>query len=118
MFRFCVFLIASTVSLISETHIIDVWPEGCVPGKVTEEAERLVSRSDGFQRFTHVSRPTLTLFPASGGKKVSKPAIIVCPGGAYRYTVVDKEGSEIARRFNQEGISALVLKYRSPDNRE
>ena len=31
---------------------------------------------------------------------------------------MDKEGSAIARRFNQAGISALVLKYRTPDNRE
>jgi acetyl esterase/lipase len=118
MFRFFVLLIASTVSLVSESHIVEVWPEGRVPGKVTKEAERLVPRSDGYQRVTHVSRPTLTLFPASDGNKSPKAAIIVCPGGAYRYTVVDKEGAEIARRFNQEGISALVLKYRSPDNRE
>ena len=118
MLRIWFLLIASTVSLISETHIVDIWPEDHVPGKTTEEAERLVPRSDGYQRITHVSRPTLTLFAASDEKSSPKPAIIVCPGGGYRYTVVDKEGSEIAERFNQEGISALVLKYRNPDNRE
>ena len=118
MLRICFFLIAPAVSLIAEMHVVSVWPEGRVPGKVTEEAERLISRSDGYQRITHVSRPSLTLFAASDEVNLPKPAIIVCPGGAYRYTVVDKEGSEIAKRFNQVGISALVLKYRSPDNRE
>jgi len=32
--------------------------------------------------------------------------------------VVDKEGSEIARWLNSAGISALVLKYRVPNNRD
>ena len=32
--------------------------------------------------------------------------------------VVDKEGSEIAAWLNEHGISALVLKYRTPNNRE
>ena len=44
--------------------------------------------------------------------------MIVCPGGGYSYTVVDKEGSEIAAWLNSAGISALVLKYRTPNNRE
>ena len=118
MLRICIFLFASTLSLISETPVIAVWPEDRVPGKVTEEPETLIPRADGYQRTTHVSRPTLTFFAASDAKGLPAPAVIVCPGGAYRYTVVDKEGSAIARRFNQAGISALVLKYRTPDNRE
>ena len=118
MLRICIFLIASTLSLISETPVIAVWPEDRVPGKVTEEPETLIPRADGYQRMTHVSRPTSTFFAASDLKGLPKPAVIVCPGGAYRYTVMDKEGSAIARRFNQAGISALVLKYRTPDNRE
>ena len=118
MLRICIFLFASTLSLISETPVIAVWPEDRVPGKVTEEPETLIPRADGYQRMTHVSRPTLTFFAASDVEGLPKPAVIVCPGGAYRYTVMDKEGSAIARRFNQAGISALVLKYRTPDNRE
>lgn len=44
--------------------------------------------------------------------------MIVCPGGGYSYTVMDKEGTEIAAWLNANGISALVLKYRTPNNRE
>lgn len=43
--------------------------------------------------------------------------MIVCPGGGYSYVVVDKEGSEIAAWLNGQGITALVLQYRVPDNR-
>jgi acetyl esterase/lipase len=44
--------------------------------------------------------------------------MIVCPGGGYGYVVIDKEGTEIASWLNTNGISALVLKYRNPNNRE
>ena len=43
--------------------------------------------------------------------------MIVRPGGGYGYTVIDKEGTEIAAWLNSAGISALVLKYRTPNNR-
>ena len=44
--------------------------------------------------------------------------MLVCPGGGYRYVVIDKEGTQIAAWLNAAGISAVVLKYRVPDNRD
>jgi acetyl esterase/lipase len=97
---------------------VDVWPEGKMPGQGAKEPEAEVARNDGFHRITNVSRPTLTLFPApwKAGAPAA-PAMIVCPGGGYGYTVIDKEGTEIAAWLNSSGISALVLKYRTPNNR-
>lgn len=89
-----------------------------MPGNGAKEPEAEVQRKDGFQRITNVSKPTLTLFQAKRADGSASPAIIVCPGGGYSYCVVDKEGSEIAEWLNQHGISALVLKYRTPNNRE
>lgn len=97
---------------------VEVWPEGKMPGNGANAAEAEVPRKDGFHRITNVSRPTLTLFlePRRAGKAPG-PAMIVCPGGGYGYTVIDKEGTEIAAWLNANGISALVLKYRTPNNR-
>jgi acetyl esterase/lipase len=97
---------------------VEVWPEGKIPGNGAKEPEAEVPRNDGFHRITNVSRPTLTLFlePRRAGKAPG-PAMIVCPGGGYGYTVIDKEGTEIAAWLNSAGISALVLKYRTPNNR-
>ena len=39
-------------------------------------------------------------------------------GGGYSYVVYDKEGTEIAAWLNAAGITALVLRYRVPDNRD
>lgn len=98
-------------------RVVEIWPEGKVPPPVTALAEAEVARNDGFRRITNVSRPTLTLFPAAPRDGRPAPAVIVCPGGGYSYVVVDKEGSEIAAWLNQNGFSALVLKYRTPNNR-
>ena len=105
-------------TLVSANPLIEVWPEGKMPGKAATEAEALVPRKDGFTRITNISHPTLELYPAKGVEGKAAPAVIVCPGGGYRYVVVDKEGSAIAKWLNAAGLTAFVLKYRTPDNRE
>ncbi len=98
--------------------VVDVWPEGKMPGKGTTEAEGPMSaKEDGFLRITNISRPTLTVFPAVK-RGTPTPAMIVSPGGGYSYVVFDKEGTEIATWLNAHGITALVLKYRVPHNRD
>jgi acetyl esterase/lipase len=100
----------------SAVATVDVWPEGKMPGRGAHEPEGdRPAKGDGVRRVTNVSRPTLTVFPARGGE--ARPAMVVCPGGGYSYVVVDKEGSEIAGWLNSVGVSAVVLKYRVPNNR-
>lgn len=89
-----------------------------MPGRAAAEPEKERTPStDGFHRITNVSRPTLSVFPAPGGDAAA-PAMIVCPGGGYSYVVIDKEGTEIAAWLNSVGITAVVLKYRNPNNRD
>ena len=96
---------------------VAIWPEGKMPDKGAKEPESdLPAKGDGVQRITNISRPTLTIFPAPK-TDAPAPAMIVCPGGGYSYVVYDKEGTEIAAWLNQHGITALVLKYRTPNNR-
>jgi acetyl esterase/lipase len=97
--------------------MVDVWPERRMPGQGAGEAEGERPANDNVRRITNVSRPTLTIFPAPK-KGAASPAMIVCPGGGYSYVSYNKEGTEIAEWLNSFGISAVVLKYRVPDNRE
>lgn len=39
-----------------------------------------------------------------------RPAVIVCPGGAYTY-LADREGEPVALSFMQQGFDAFVLRY-------
>lgn len=95
-----------------------VWPEGTMPGVHAGSSEGLRSpeRTDAI-RITNVRDPTLSLFSAKSADSPA-PAVIICPGGGYEYCVVDKEGTQIAEWLNSLGIHALVLKYRTPDNRQ
>jgi acetyl esterase/lipase len=96
--------------------VIELWPDGA-PGRVGKKAESEVPSDDNVRRITNVSRPTLTIYRAKQGKTPS-PAVLVCPGGAYRILSWDKEGTEVAEWLNSLGVTAAVLKYRVPQNRE
>ena len=103
-------------ALKAASATVELWPEGKMPGRGPKEPQSLHSpeRTDA-TRVTNVSRPTISFFPV---EKKAAPAMIVCPGGGYTYTVVDKEGVEIAEWLNKNGIAAFVLKYRTPNNRD
>lgn len=60
-----------------------------------------------------VIEPTLTEFIPSNINP-AKTAILILPGGGYTHLAMEKEGFAIARRFNELGVAAFVLKYRMP----
>ncbi|WP_308366338.1 MULTISPECIES: alpha/beta hydrolase [unclassified Microbulbifer] len=63
-----------------------------------------------------VSRPTLSVY-LPDPQQANGTAVIICPGGGYTGLSVVKEGSEVARAFNEMGVAAFVLKYRTPSDR-
>ncbi len=71
--------------------------------------------TDNMVRISKVSIPTLTMYtPQPGSEK--KAAVIICPGGGYARLAATHEGSDVAKVFNEWGITAFVLKYRLPDD--
>jgi acetyl esterase/lipase len=58
-----------------------------------------------------VTRPRLDIFRPA---KPNGAAVILAPGGGYRYVVIDKEGYELARWLTARGVTAYVLFYRLP----
>lgn len=102
----------------ADAPVIPLWPADRMPGTASKEAEQLQpDRGDGVDRVTNVSRPTLTVFRAADGGKPA-PVIVVCPGGGYGILAFNKEGTEVAAWLNTLGITAVVLKYRVPGNRD
>lgn len=41
-------------------------------------------------------------------------AVVICPGGGYSHLAMEHEGKLVAQWMNQQGITAVVLKYRLP----
>src|SRR5688572_15485259 len=59
----------------------------------------------------NISAATLTPFlPKSG--KANGAAVIVAPGGGFRWLSMGNEGWEVAQALADRGIAAFVLKYR------
>ncbi len=108
-------LLAMCTSLVSALMaatptLIPLWPEG-VPGARPEVGPEQVD-PDG--RVAHVSTPTLTLYPPA----VDRPngtAIIICPGGGYRYLSREREGVQYAHWLSTLGVTAFVLTNRVGD---
>jgi acetyl esterase/lipase len=98
---------------------IDLWPAG-PPGAsgvtVKEElTERRKAPADLRDRIVaHVTRPRLTVFRP---RRSNGAAILMAPGGGYKWVVVDKEGFECARWFAARGYTCFVLYYRLPADR-
>jgi acetyl esterase/lipase len=42
-------------------------------------------------------------------------AIVMCPGGGYVRLAPNHEGHDMAKWFNKQGVTAIVLKYRMPN---
>lgn len=60
----------------------------------------------------HVSRPTMTVFPAKG--RNTGAAVVVFPGGGYHILAIDFEGTEVCDWLTAKGVTCVVLKYRVP----
>ncbi|MCX6205507.1 MAG: alpha/beta hydrolase [Bacteroidetes bacterium] len=90
--------------------------QGEIPNsKPAENLEKQVT-TDGILRISDISIPTYTVFqPAQ--KSAKKAAIIIFPGGGYTITASSHEGSDIAKSFNDVGITAILIKYRIPSDR-
>lgn len=97
----------------SET--IDLWPDGAPGAPTTPLVETVNERSTDPQITDRavfgISRPRLTVFRPD---RPNGAAVLVTPGGGYRWVVVDKEGYEIARWLSARGFTVFVLFYRLP----
>jgi acetyl esterase/lipase/mannose-6-phosphate isomerase-like protein (cupin superfamily) len=94
---------------------IELWPGGAPGGEGVQLSEHVVDRDNPFglvDRAAHdVTRPTLSVFRP---QKPDGSAILIIPGGGYRWVVIDKEGFEGARWFSRQGATVYVLKHRLP----
>ncbi len=104
---------ASVEPFVPQAPMVRVWP-GVPPGSEGKTApERWIEGAvpDGFHRVTDIHVPSLTIYLPPKGKATGA-AFIIAPGGAHRYLVVDLEGELVAKKLNEVGVAAFVLRYR------
>lgn len=90
---------------------------GNIPNATGTANEEYKKANDQVDSLTFkVSIPTLTVFLPPKDKS-NGTAVIICPGGGYGVLLTKREGSDVARIFNQLGVTAFVLKYRLPSDK-
>lgn len=89
--------------------------QGKIPNSKLAPNEEKTEVHDGITIVSKISLPTLTVFlPAK--EKANGTAVIVVPGGGYWINASGHEGIDVAKKLNEVGITAIVLKYRIPND--
>ena len=88
---------------------------GAIPNALAApDRESVRDAKEAFPFLQGVSRPTLTPYLPMR-RDAKRTAVVILPGGGYRGVSIEKEGHAVARAFNDMGVAAFVLKYRTPD---
>jgi acetyl esterase/lipase len=88
---------------------------GAIPNSrpVKNEEKSEITTDTHVLVISHISKPELSIFlPAAD--KANGTAVVICPGGGYGVVAAGHEGSDVAKKLNEMGIAAFVLKYRIP----
>lgn len=93
-----------------------MWPKGALPESAVPLIETINERSTDSlvtdRAVSGISRPRMAVFRPD---RPNGAAVLLTPGGGYKWVVVDKEGYEMARWLAARGFTAFVLFYRLPD---
>lgn len=110
----------SSLSAADELPVISIWPEKA-PGETGDLGPEVSQPNKPGEtppviRLTNISQPTLTVMVPPKEKR-SGTAVIICPGGGFNILAWNKEGLEVGEWFNSIGVTAFVLKYRTPTSK-
>ena len=106
----------TTTQAAEPTEVIKLWPDA-PPGapslppilQITERSPDVAAYQDRIA--VNVAEPLMTVFRP---RTPDGSAVLIIPGGGYRWVVIDKEGFESAARLADAGVTVFVLRYRSP----
>lgn len=73
------------------------------------------SEVNGILRISKVSVPGIYIY-LPPKEKATGAGVIIFPGGGYGILAIAHEGHDVAKRFNEMGIAAFVVKYRLPSD--
>lgn len=98
---------------------IPLWPEN-VPLAKPDSGDRPEATGNGsplvggrmWHWATYITRPTMTIYRPKG--RNTGAAMLVLPGGGFYAVATDLEGTEICDWVVRQGITCVMLKYRTP----
>ena len=108
---------AQTLAPVDPSEVVHLWPNGAPGGEnvtvtpIVPERSTDPSFHDRYAQYT--TDPILTVMRP---ERPNGAALLLIPGGGYRWAVLDKEGFDVARVFAAAGVTCFVLRYRLPSD--
>ena len=99
--------------VISQT-IFPLYPDS-IPNSKPSVDEEVASFQNGVDIISKISRPTITVYQPANSL-ANGTAVIIFPGGGYWIEAAVHEGSDVAKKFAEMGVTAFVVKYRIPNS--
>jgi len=107
-------LLYFTPLLMMSQTVIPLY-KGDIPNSKPVKDEEKSEQVNGILIISKISKPTLSVF-LPPREKATGTAVIIYPGGGYWIVAAGHEGTDIAKRFNEMGVAAFVVKYRIPSS--
>lgn len=87
--------------------------KGKAPGTENWKQKEAQQFSDLFKTEVvyNVAQPSMLLFEADKAK-ANGTVIVIAPGGGFQSLSINREGIDVAKKLAENGITAIVLKYR------
>jgi len=91
---------------------IPLYP-GAAPGSETWTWTEKVNNKNSMKVMTvyNVAHPSLTVFQPNPDR-ANGTAVVLCPGGGFHFLAIDHEGTNIAKKLTEKGVTVFILKYR------
>lgn len=111
--------LAITFAIADEPPTLKLWPDGppTAMAPVSDATKKLIASYGGVTstRVSNVSDPTITIFRPA---KPNGASVVVAPGGGFMFLSYSFEGTEVCQWLNSIGVTAVLLKYRTPTRDE
>lgn len=91
---------------------IKVWNNKKAPHSNEETKDERRTKSGNF----HNTSQTVFYLYKADKKRATGQGVVILPGGGYGAVCIEREGFALAEYFQSIGVTALVVKYRLPNN--
>lgn len=111
---FALFILLTINLAKSQPITLKLWPDKAPGTPINKGLTNKEYQDNHFLTYNITEASVDVYLPAKGNN--SGTAVIVCPGGGYRFLAMGHEGKDVAKWFNENGIVCIVLKYRLPND--
>lgn len=107
--------IIHSASMLHAQEVFHLYDDTIPNSRPVADEEVTEITPDHILFITKITHPSISVF-LPPKEKASGTAVIIYPGGGYGGVAAGHEGYDVAKKFNEMGVAAFVVKYRLPSD--